>query len=173
MKSPSVFSLASFSIQLVLWTGFSTIGIAESVKCLPVSNISTGKMMICWKQSIVEPVHVLIHFHGSNDTLKAAYERTELNAVLVVVNFPGLSSAYSAPFHDDPLLFQAILKRARDSFYNSASFEKEKEGTPAIGGEYPCLRLVPVMVRSARYSSRRQTFIELTISLPLIPSMLV
>ena len=126
MKSPSVFSLASFSIQLVLWTGFSTIGIAESVKCMPVSNISTGKMMICWKQSTVEPVHVLIHFHGSNDTLKAAYERTELNAVLVVVNFPGLSSAYSAPFHDDPLLFQAILKRARDSFYNSASFEKEK-----------------------------------------------
>lgn len=56
-----------------------------------------------------EPGHLLIHFHGAVDTIRAAIEKSGLDATVVVVNQPGLSAAYAAPFRDDPRLFAKLL----------------------------------------------------------------
>lgn len=55
-----------------------------------------------------DQVDLLVHFHGSPQTVwnNAAY--AELNVVVVTVNYSGLSSAYSNPF-SDTTLFQQLL----------------------------------------------------------------
>ena len=63
--------------------------------------------------------HLLIHFHGAPETVKEAFSRSELDAALAVVNFPGLSSAYSQPFQMDAGLFQQILQHSRNAVTNS------------------------------------------------------
>lgn len=55
------------------------------------------------------PGDLLIHFHGAVDTIRRAMERCGLEATVVVVNQPGLSAAYAAPFRDDPALFARLL----------------------------------------------------------------
>ena len=55
------------------------------------------------------PGDLLIHFHGAVDTIRGAMERSGLAATVVVVNQPGLSAAYAAPFRDDPDLFATLL----------------------------------------------------------------
>lgn len=59
-----------------------------------------------------DQVNLLVHFHGDPQTVwnNAAY--AELNAVVVTVNYSGLSSAYSTPFAD-ATLFQQLLDDAR------------------------------------------------------------
>lgn len=52
---------------------------------------------------------LLIHFHGAVDTIRGAMERAGTSATVVVVNQPGLSAAYAAPFRDDPGLFPRLL----------------------------------------------------------------
>ena len=58
-------------------------------------------------------VNLLVHFHGNPQTVwnNAAY--AELNAVIVTVNYNGLSSAYSTPFANQSL-FQTLLNDARN-----------------------------------------------------------
>lgn len=55
------------------------------------------------------PGDLLIHFHGAVDTIRGAMERAGTSATVVVVNQPGLSAAYAAPFRDDPDLFDRLL----------------------------------------------------------------
>ena len=55
------------------------------------------------------PGDLLIHFHGAIDTIRAAMERAGTTATVVVVNQPGLSAAYSAPFRENPVLFDRLL----------------------------------------------------------------
>lgn len=88
-------------------------GFADDVYCSPVSPIANGSMSVCWKQpEVTKPTSLLIHFHGAPNTVKMAFARSDLNVVLVVVNFPGLSRAYSTPFEMDHNLFQQILDHA-------------------------------------------------------------
>ena len=56
-----------------------------------------------------DPGDLLIHFHGAADTIRLAMERAGIAATVVVVNQPGLSAAYTAPFRDDAKLFSALL----------------------------------------------------------------
>ena len=80
------------------------------------SQLGHGTLTVSWKDSNhPPPSHLLVHFHGSPDVLKAAFEKSQLHAVLAIVNFPGLSSAYSQPFKDNPQLFQQIQSRAAHS----------------------------------------------------------
>ncbi len=51
---------------------------------------------------------LLIHFHGDWNVVRQNFECSGLNAVLVVLNYNGLSSAYAKPFCD-PRRFQDIL----------------------------------------------------------------
>lgn len=52
---------------------------------------------------------LLIHFHGAVDTIRGAMERAGTTATVVVVNQPGLSAAYAAPFREDAGLFRRLL----------------------------------------------------------------
>lgn len=58
------------------------------------------------------PNQLLIHFHGALETTRKALARSEFHGTLVVVNFPGLSSAYSQPFVDQPELLEEIIGHA-------------------------------------------------------------
>lgn len=55
------------------------------------------------------PNQLLIHFHGAMETTRRALARSEFRGTLAIVNFPGLSSAYSKPFVDHPKLLDEII----------------------------------------------------------------
>lgn len=123
------------------------------VFCAPETALDNGKMTVCWKKptkptaksslSAVTPTYLLIHFHGAPKTLQAAFERTDLDAVLVIVNFPGLSSAYSKPFASDPRLFDEILERTKrtlPSETNYHAFEWKRVSLSSFSAGYGAVR---------------------------------
>ena len=55
---------------------------------------------------------VIVHFHGGVDAVRRAMERDDGREMVVVLNMPGLSAAYAAPFRKDPALFQTLLAAA-------------------------------------------------------------
>lgn len=84
-------------------------GGASRSERIPVAD---GSMVVCWKADFKAADSLLIHFHGALDTVERAYTRSSFSGVLAVVNFPGLSSAYSTPVAEDPRLFDWMLMRA-------------------------------------------------------------
>ncbi|QDT68115.1 hypothetical protein MalM25_10280 [Planctomycetes bacterium MalM25] len=68
-----------------------------------------------------DDVDLLVHFHGDPQTVwnNAAY--AELDAVIVTVNYSGLSSAYSTPFANASL-FQQLLNDARSTLATLPDF---------------------------------------------------
>ncbi|MBU0617888.1 MAG: hypothetical protein KKI02_09240 [Planctomycetes bacterium] len=55
-----------------------------------------------------ESVDVVVHFHGAPQVVEREFTAAGLRAVLVTVNYRGLSSAYEKPF-SDPKLFRTVL----------------------------------------------------------------
>jgi hypothetical protein len=57
---------------------------------------------------------LLVHFHGDPQTYWNNVKHANLNAIVVTINYSGLSSAYSTPFSDaaNPALFQSVLNEA-------------------------------------------------------------
>ncbi len=53
---------------------------------------------------------VLIHFHGAIETTRTALARSDFHGTLIIVNFSGLSSAYSKPFEADTNLLDTLLQ---------------------------------------------------------------
>lgn len=80
----------------------------EVVEVESAISIANGTVSV-FRKTLGESSDVLIHFHGASNTLRAAFERSEFQGVLVAVNFPGLSSAYSKPFEKNAKLFDQIL----------------------------------------------------------------
>lgn len=74
--------------------------------------LADGDMVVCHKTRTGTADSVVVHFHGALETVRDAYARSRFSGVLVVVNFPGLSSAYSGPVAEDSRLFSGILNRA-------------------------------------------------------------
>ena len=54
---------------------------------------------------------LLVHFHGNPQTIWNNAQHADLNALIVTVNYGGLSSAYSGPFSDSTK-FQSLLDEA-------------------------------------------------------------
>src|SRR3954452_24551986 len=54
---------------------------------------------------------VIVHFHGDPQTYWNNAQYANLNAIIVTVNYSGLSSAYSTPFSNSAL-FQSVLDQA-------------------------------------------------------------
>lgn len=54
---------------------------------------------------------VIVHFHGDPQTYWNNAKYANLNAIIVTVNYSGLSSAYSTPF-SNASLFQSVLDQA-------------------------------------------------------------
>jgi len=87
---------------------------------------------------------LLIHFHGAADTIRQALERVGVATTVVVVNQPGLSAAYSAPFREDPGLFNQLL---------AEPWRGQSDDTPAT---LPRWRRVTLSCFSAGYGAVRE-----------------
>jgi hypothetical protein len=84
----------------------------------PMPVTGDGQMVVCHgpekKRNDAEPIDLLLHFHGAPATCLKNFGKTGWDAVLVVVNFRGLSAAYAQPFREDPGLFPRLLDLAWD-----------------------------------------------------------
>ena len=155
MRTP----LNRFSAKWTLYFSFANILCAgwtsADLVCRPESMIANGNMHVCWKRtSGTAPEHLLIHFHGARKTTQKAFARSQLNAVMVIVNFPGLSSAYSKPFSDDARLFQHILDRAKQALPEeevSDSFQWERISLSSFSAGYGAVREI---LKTPRYFRR-------------------
>ncbi|MGB9625066.1 MAG: hypothetical protein ACPMAQ_09410 [Phycisphaerae bacterium] len=59
----------------------------------------------------LERVDLVVHFHGAPSVVEREFAAARLRAVLVTVNYGGLSARYEKPF-SDPKLFGAVLDEA-------------------------------------------------------------
>ncbi|MFM7242651.1 MAG: hypothetical protein ACKO40_00560 [Planctomycetaceae bacterium] len=98
-----------------LLAGLHAAAAAGPIEVLPPRPVGKGTAVVLHAPARDEadrasdPGDLLIHFHGAVDTIRGAMERAGTSATVVVVNQPGLSAAYAAPFRDDPKLFGALL----------------------------------------------------------------
>lgn len=78
-------------------------------------SFAGGKMVVAWTNAPTSTTRqrlrreLLIHFHGSADVVLREASRAKLRCRIVVLNFPGLSSAYRRPFETDSSLLEKIL----------------------------------------------------------------
>lgn len=132
------------SIQLL----FVTTGLSDcagtDVMGQSDSILANGKMSVCWKRTSERlPKHLFIHFHGAKKTVREAFERSDVDAVLVIINFPGLSTAYSKPFAEDAQLFAEILDRAKQGLppeLVDASLRWERISLSSFSAGYGAIR---------------------------------
>lgn len=64
------------------------------------------------------PIDLVVHLHGAVPAVERALDESGWDAAAVVVNEPGLSSAYARPFAD-PGHFPTLLDEARTALANS------------------------------------------------------
>lgn len=70
-----------------------------------------GELVLCHhRDRQLANENLWIHFHGSPTVAAANFKEAQLEGVLVVINFKGLSAAYSKPFRESPDLFTDLLK---------------------------------------------------------------
>jgi hypothetical protein len=88
---------------------------AGPIDVSPPRPVGTGSAVVLCRPASAETDQtgpagdLLIHFHGAVDTIRGAMAKTGLETTVVVVNQPGLSAAYAAPFRADPDLFRKLL----------------------------------------------------------------
>lgn len=78
-----------------------------------------------------ETVDLLVHFHGSPPVVVNNAAHARLNAVVVTVNYNGLSSVYRVPF-SDPKLFQTLLDDTFDALRAEEGFADAQWGSIAL-----------------------------------------
>ncbi len=83
---------------------------------------------------------LLVHFHGALETTRRALARSEFRGTLVVVNFPGLSSAYSKPFVDNPKLLEEIIGRATTTTNDHATTRSPRIFLSSFSAGYGAIR---------------------------------
>lgn len=82
----------------------------NEIHCELHGEIAGGSYTLCYDPSQLKlEQDVLIHFHGAKDVASKNFEQSKIDAVLIVVNFNGLSSAYRVPFEQDEKLFARLL----------------------------------------------------------------
>jgi hypothetical protein len=94
---------------------------------------------------------LLVHFHGDPQTIWNNAEYAELNAIILTVNYSGLSSAYSTPF-SNASLFQSILDEAlakvRQQADIPATLHWDRVGVSSFSAGYGAVREI---LKSASY----------------------
>lgn len=59
-------------------------------------------------------IDLLIHFHGATASVVNSFRAARIDGVLLVINYPGLSSAYRRPF-EDRTRFDRVLSKTIDA----------------------------------------------------------
>jgi hypothetical protein len=97
---------------------------------------------------------VLVHFHGDPQTFWNNARYANLNAVIVTVNYGGLSSAYATPFSNatNPTLFQSLLSEALTKVRQQPDFpdglQWDRLGVASFSAGYGAVREI---LKSATY----------------------
>lgn len=65
---------------------------------------------------------LIVHFHGDPATFRNNAKYAKLNAIIVTVNYGGLSSAYQTPFQSDTSLFSTLISDALTRTRNQSDF---------------------------------------------------
>ncbi len=60
-------------------------------------------------------IDLVVHFHTNHNFVRQQFTVENRQALLLTVNFPGLSAAYRTPFQNDSTLWSHILSQAMDS----------------------------------------------------------
>jgi len=97
---------------------------------------------------------LLVHFHGNPQTVWNNAEYAHINAVIVTVNYSGLSSAYSTPF-SDAALFQSLVDEALAKVRQQADFSDtlqwDKLAVSSFSAGYGAVREI---LKSAGYRNQ-------------------
>ncbi len=84
-----------------------------------------GKMVVISREGPVESsVDLLVHFHGAASVVTKQFNDAHIDAVLCLVNFNGLSSAYATPFQNADR-FQGLLDRAMSQLRKRGKADKQ------------------------------------------------
>jgi hypothetical protein len=96
-----------------------------------------------YQHRIGDATDLLVHFHGDPQTYWNNVKYANLNAVVLTVNYSGLSSAYSTPFANASL-FQTILDEAQTKVRAQADFADnmvwDKIGVSSFSAGYGAVR---------------------------------
>lgn len=142
-------SVATWAAMLI-WVG--SVAAAHPLDVSPPRPVGKGTAVVLRRPApagVEQPGptgDLLIHFHGAVDTICGALEKSGLEATVVVVNQPGLSSAYATPFRDDPGLFRTLL----------AEPARAAGGAAADDASAPRWRRVTLSCFSAGYGAVRE-----------------
>jgi hypothetical protein len=86
---------------------------------------------------------VLVHFHGDPQTYWNNAQYANLNAIIVTVNYNGLSSAYSTPFSNSALFQQVLdeaLTKVRQQSDIPDNLQWDKLGVSSFSAGYGAVR---------------------------------
>jgi len=98
---------------------------ADSLVSSDVLVVAGGEMVVVWYPGRPSrTLDLLIHFHGAVPVVTRNFEHARLDAVLVAVNFKGLSSAYAKPFRSSDL-FRDLLDRTMSQLRESGRADEE------------------------------------------------
>ncbi len=104
-----------------------------------------------YQHRVGEAADLLIHFHGDPQTYWNNAKYANLNAIIVTVNYSGLSSAYSTPF-SNASLFQSIIDEAQTKVRAQADFADSmtwtRIGVSSFSAGYGAVREI---LKSATY----------------------
>ncbi|MFT3788440.1 MAG: dockerin type I domain-containing protein [Tepidisphaeraceae bacterium] len=89
---------------------------------------------------------IVYHFHGDPATFRNNAKYAKLNAVILTINYNGLSSAYQTPFTSDPNLFATIRTEALTKLRACADFPDDltfdKEAVSSFSAGYGAVRQI-------------------------------
>lgn len=150
-RTPTIFFLAALLL------------VAKAAEAqLPVATGREINLSSAWKvfvpdgyqQRAGDVADVLIHFHGDPATVRNNAAYADLNAIVVTVNYSGLSSAYSGPF-SNATLFGALLDDSLDAVRALGDFSDalawDKVGVSSFSAGYGAVREI---LKSAAYRDR-------------------
>jgi len=128
--------------------------------------IAGGKMVVAWpiassKTQVERQVNgeLLIHFHGSADVVMREAGRAKIDCPIVVLNFPGLSSAYRRPFEKDRSLFEEVLVQANRELRSVKQVAAGVEGPLVLSSFSAGYGAVRELLRSPKNMNRIQGYV--------------
>ena len=101
-----------------------------------------GAMVDCWYPDATQQptVDLLIHFHGAVSVASDNFTKAKIGGALVVINFKGLSMAYSKPFQETPALFNQVLDKAASQLVGNQKIRWGRISVSSFSAGYGAVR---------------------------------